>query len=390
MNANVRQWREETAANARRMVVKVGSRVLVKGSGKPDTARIRELVDQLARLRRAGHEVILVSSGAIGAGMEALGLRKRPTSLPDLQMAAAVGQTRLMARYDQLFSRRRCRIGQVLLTHDGLKQRERHLNARNTLMNLLRNGIIPIVNENDAVAVEDIKFGDNDILASMVAVLVEADLLVLLTTVNGLREPGASGRTRRIPFLEYVRKKDLRMAEGKGHDISTGGMASKLQAAQTAVKAGIPVVIANGRTRGAVDRIAAGENTGTWIPGAVRKDKKMLSGRQRWIAFFHRAQGALIVDDGARKALETKGRSLLPIGIRAVEGSFPLGSMVNIKTADGTVIARGLAEYSSEDIRKIKGRCTADIAGILGARDYDEVVHRDNMVVLRTRTGEVT
>ncbi len=367
---------------ARRIVVKIGSRVLVQRSGRPDLRRMRELVRQLAALRKDGREVIVVSSGAIGTGMEALKMKARPTALPDLQMAAAVGQTRLMTNYDKLFVAQGFRIGQVLLTHDDLRDRRRHLNIRNTMMNLLRHNIIPIVNENDVVAVDEIKFGDNDLLASLVTLLIQADLLILLTTVDGFRAPLANGSIRRIPFLRGVSEKDLRQAVGKGSEISTGGMSSKLQSAAMAVKAGIPVIIANGRKDGLLLDILSGKDVGTLISFGTEGTVRSMDQRKRWIAFFHRAQGILIVDDGAREAIEKKGRSLLPIGIKDVEGNFDAGSVVNVKTASGAPFARGVVDYSSGQIRIIKGQRTDQIAALLGSKDYDEVIHRDNMVVM--------
>ena len=367
-------------AKAGRVVVKIGSRVLVQRNGRPDLRRMRALVRQIAAERRAGREVVVVSSGAIGAGMEALGLTARPKTIPDLQMAAAVGQCRLMARYDKLFSAERCRVGQVLLTHDGLKMRDRHLNARHALLNLLRHRIVPIINENDAVAVEEIKFGDNDLLASLVAILLEADLLILLTTVDGLRAPAAAGRTRRVPRLTSVTQRELDLVFGSRNEISTGGMASKLQSAQNAVSVGTPVVIADGRRNGVIADVLAGVDTGTLI-GRVGEPGRGVSGRRRWIAFFHRVDGTVVVDDGARRAIESRGTSLLPIGVKAVEGEFPAGAVVNVRTADGRVIGRGMTDYPAADLRLIMGRRTSEIAALLGSRDYDEVIHRDNLAV---------
>lgn len=358
-------------AAARRIVVKIGSRVLVQSNGRPDTRRMRELVRQVAVLRRAGREVIVVSSGAIGSGMQALGMKRRPTAVPDLQMAAAVGQSRLMASYDALFAKEGYRIGQVLLTHDDLRHRTRHLNARNTMMNLLRHGIVPIVNENDVVATEEIKFGDNDLLAALVSLLVEAEALILLTTVDGFRAPAGPKRTRRVPLLNGVTENELALAVGKGSELSTGGMASKLQSAGMVAANGIPVVIANGRTDGVVSDAAAGRDTGTLIAAASTQ----LSHRERWIALFHRTQGVLVVDDGAREALEKKGRSLLPIGIKTVQGEFDAGAVVAIHDLTGRVIARGLTDYSSTELALIKGKRSADLPA-----DTAEVIHRDNMV----------
>jgi glutamate 5-kinase len=372
--------------DARRVVVKIGSRVLVQKSGRPDRRRMTELVRQVAALVRQGREVVVVSSGAIGSGMEALHMRRRPTTLPDLQMAAAVGQSRLMAAYDQLFARHGLRMGQVLLTHDDLRHRSRHLNARNTMMNLLRHGIVPIVNENDVVAVDEIKFGDNDLLAALVSILVEAQALILLTTVDGFRAPGAGGRTRRVPLLQGVSEENLQHAVGKGSELSTGGMASKLQSAGMVAHNGIPVVIANGRSDGVVERIVAGNDVGTLIAPSGTD----LSHRQRWITFFHRTEGAVVVDDGAREALEAKGRSLLPIGIRAVEGEFEAGAVVLIKAMDGAILARGLTDYSSTEINLVKGKRSAEVAALAGSPDYAEVIHRDNMVFEKKEAAGAT
>jgi len=332
--------------------------------------------------------VVVVSSGAIGAGMEAMRMKKRPTNLPDLQMAAAVGQMRLMATYDKLFGAEKRRIGQVLLTHDDLKDRRRHLNARNSMMALLRNGIVPIVNENDVVAVDEIRFGDNDVLASLVALLIEADLLILLTTVDGFRAPGKSGRTRRIPVIRGLTEEHLKLARGKGSSLSTGGMASKLQAANMVAKVNAPAVIANGRNAKVLTKILKGDDVGTIIAPDTGPQGS-LAGRKRWIAFFHKAQGTVVVDDGARQAIETKGKSLLPIGVRDVEGHFAAGTVVNVRTDQGVLFACGLVDYSSDQVRRIKGHKTTEIAKILGSHDYEEVIHRDNMVVLGVEGGGI-
>lgn len=377
--------------NARRIVVKIGSRVLVQKTGRPDAVRMKALVKDIARLRREGREVVVVSSGAIGTGVHALGLKTRPTSLPDLQMAAAVGQSRLMTTYDKLFAAEKCKVGQVLLTHDDLNNRQRHLNARNTMMALLRNGVVPIVNENDVVAVDEIKFGDNDRLAALVALLIEADLLILLTTVDGFLAPASKGgRARRVPVLNGVTAEELSHANGKGSELSTGGMASKLQAANMVARVSAPVVIANGCKSGVLNKVISGQDVGTLIATESLTQDSVLAGRKRWIAFFNKPQGTVIVDEGARAAIEQKGKSLLPIGIRDVEGHFASGTVVNVKTTAGVLFACGVVDYSSDQIRKIKGLKTADIAAMLGSKDYDEVIHRDNMVVLGIELGRLS
>lgn len=370
--------------SSRRIVVKLGSRVLSRSDGRLDPDRIRSIVEQVVELRGAGHEVLLVSSGAIGAGMGVLGIRRRPTLLPQLQMCAAVGQAQLMSIYERLFDACGCRMGQVLLTHSDLRERGRHLNARNTILALLREGVVPILNENDAVAVDDIRFGDNDILAALASILVEADLLVLMSTVNGLRRSSGGGRTSRVPFLAGVSARELKMAGGKGSEISTGGMGSKLQAAQMAAELGASVVICDGRMRNILGRVVAAEDVGTLITSAENPEAAAsISRKKRWIAFFHRTTGTLIVDDGARRALIEQGKSLLPIGIVEVQGRFEVGASVKVKNSEGKLVARGLVEYSSEQIGLIKGRRTSEIESILGTKEYDEVIHRDNMAILK-------
>ena len=370
-------------ASSRRIVVKIGSRVLVQRNGRPDVRRMAALVDGLAALRREGREIIVVSSGAIACGLQALGMKKKPDDLPTLQMAAAVGQSRLMAAYDKLFTRKKCRIGQVLLTHDDLEHRRRHLNARNTMLKLLEHGVVPIVNENDVVSVDEIKFGDNDALASRSAMLVEADLLVLLTTVDGFHAADARGRSRRVPFLAGVTADVLSHTKGKGSEFSTGGMASKLTSAAEAARMGTVVVIANGRKDGILRKIVAGANVGTLIPAAgIDEANGGLNHRRRWVAFFHHAHGQLAVDDGARDALLKRGKSLLPVGIRDVSGEFAPGDLVEVLDLAGRRIAQGLTEYSSAEVRLLKGLKTEKIRELLGNEAPGEVIHRDNLVVV--------
>ncbi len=363
--------------------MKIGSRVLVQRNGRPDARRMAALVDDLAALRRDGREVVVVSSGAIACGLQALGMKKKPEDLPTLQMAAAVGQSRLMAAYDKLFTRKKCRIGQVLLTHDDLEHRRRHLNARNTLLKLLECDVVPVINENDVVSVDEIKFGDNDALGSRSAMLLEADLLVLLTTVDGFHATDAKGRSRRIPFLPDVTADVLAHAKGKGSAFSTGGMASKLTSAIEAARMGTPVVIANGRKDGILRKIVAGANVGTLIPGAdgTADATGALNHRRRWVAFFHHAHGQLVVDDGARDALLKRGKSLLPVGIRDVAGDFASGDLVEVLDLAGRRIAQGLSEYSSAEVRLLKGLKTDKIRELLGHAAPGEVIHRDNLVV---------
>lgn len=372
-----------TIGQARRIVIKIGSRVLVQTSGKPERQRIKALVREMAGLSAQGREVVLVTSGAIGTGMRALGMRRRPAGLPELQMAAAVGQCRLMNQYDQLFAAEKKNVGQVLLTHDDLKHRLRHLNARNTILTMLRAGVIPVINENDVVAVDEIKFGDNDLLASLVVHLIKADLLIMLTTTNGLVRPLADGRSERVSCLREVSREVLTFAHGKGGDISTGGMASKLESARlVAETAGALVVIADGREPGIIQRVMAGEDTGTLIVPEKKDKLHAICDRKSWIAFFHKPKGVLTIDDGASRAIEQGGKSLLPIGVKKVAGEFASGAMVNVKSLDNRLIARGLVAYSSREIQAIKGCRTDEIAKLLGNKKTDELIHRDNLVLM--------
>ncbi len=364
----------------KRLVIKVGSRVLVDDLGRPDTDQISSLITQIAGLHRSGYEVVFVSSGAIAAGVQALGWPHRPVSLPDLQMAAAVGQGVLLNFYSEKLALHECRLGQVLLTHADLNDRIRHLNARNTIMAMLRNRIIPVVNENDVVAVDEIRFGDNDLLAAMAATLVDADLLVLLTTSDGLFRTENGRLTERIPQLEDITDETLEMAHGKGSSWSSGGMASKLQSADKANKAGTPVIIANGHQENVLERLLQQEDLGTLINSTATHQK--LKARKKWIAFFHRPQGSIYVDEGAGRAILKKGYSLLPVGVQRTEGKFRAGALVNIRDTAGKTIARGLASYDRDDIERIKGKRSADVPFILGDRHHVEVIHRDNMVIL--------
>ncbi len=369
-------------AGARRIVVKIGSRVLMQDSGRPNARRIRGLIRSMARLKHAGRELIFVTSGAIGAGMAALGMARRPGQLPELQMAAAIGQSRLMTRYGRLFGMENCLIGQVLLTHDDLKQRVRHLNARNTMLTMLRAGVIPVVNENDVVAVDEIRFGDNDLLASLVVHLIGADLLILLTATDGLREFFPSGRSRRIPVVPAITREIAALARGKGGELSSGGMSSKLESARAVARTGAMVVIADGRKAGILEDIMAGRDTGTLILPAGAAAADNLNHRKRWIAFFHKPQGALTIDEGACRAVARRGCSLLPIGVKSVEGEFSAGAAVDVSGPDGKIIARGLVSYSSHDLRRIMGRHSDAVAQLLGAAHYEEVIHRDNLALL--------
>jgi len=348
-----------------RIVVKLGTGVLTDASKQPDVAQMEQLVAQIAQQSQAGKEMVLVSSGAVGAGMGALGYAQRPNDLAELQACAAVGQSRLMATYEKLFSPFGLAVAQILLTHEDLQHHERHLNARNTLVTLLAHGVIPIINENDVVSFTELKFGDNDKLSALVASLLPADLLVFLTTVDGVIESFGKSNAKTISIVERIDSTLESVAGGTDSATAIGGMASKIRAARIVVRSGIPLVIASGQKKHTLARILAAEDEGTlFIPQATR-----LGGRKRWIAFFHHPKGAVFVDAGARKALRENGKSLLPPGIARCEGDFAAGEVVRICDLNGTEFARGITGFSAAQIaaRQLK---------------RVEVVHRDNLVIL--------
>jgi glutamate 5-kinase len=355
----------ELLKDAVRIVVKLGTGVLTNSRKEPDRAQMGQLAAQLAEQRQAGKEVVVVSSGAVGAGMGALGYGKRPGELAELQACAAVGQSRLMATYEQLFGAFGLAVAQVLITHEDLAHHERHLNARNTLITLLRHGVVPVINENDAVSFTELRFGDNDTLSALVASLLPADLLVILTTVDGLMEGFGQAKARTIPTVERIDAALERIAGGTSSATAVGGMSSKLQAAKIAVRSGIPLVIASGLKKDGLARVIAGEEEGTLFVPHPRR----LQGRKRWIAFFHHPRGTVFVDAGARKALRDSGKSLLPPGIARCEGEFAAGDVVRVCDLDGTEFARGIAAFQSAEIKA-------------GQLRRVEVIHRDNLVIL--------
>ena len=367
--------------HTRRVVIKIGSRVLVDEHHLLDEQRVRALTGQMAALRAGGREVVCVSSGAIAAGLHQLGCSERPGDLPSLQAAAALGQSRLIGCYRRFFAEHDLAAAQVLLTRADLQARERHLNARNTFNRLLAAGVVPIVNENDTVAVEEIRVGDNDLLSALVACLVRADALVLLTTVDGLltSPPTASGDSpgELVEVVERITSLTHAMAGEPHSPLATGGMRSKLQAAEIVTKSGEHVIIANGGTPDILTRIFAGERVGTLFTPRPQR----LRGRQRWIAFFDHPRGDLEVDAGAAAALRTDGRSLLAVGVTGVRGTFGKGAAVRIVDPAGVEVGRALVNYPSNELTRIIGRRSGEIVKILGCCEYEEVVHRDNFVL---------
>ena len=357
--------REQLLKNVRRVVVKMGTGILTDAANRVDPAQMAQLVAQLAGLHQRGLDVVLVSSGAVGSGMGVLGFDKRPKTLDGLQACAAAGQVKLMSAYDQLFGAHGISVAQVLLTHDDLKHQERHLNARQTLLALLERRVIPVINENDAVSFTELKFGDNDRLSALVASLLPADLVILLTTVDGVIENFGTEKARLLHTIESIDATLKGHAKGTTSSTAVGGMATKLEAAQIAIRSGIPMVIASGRSRTSLADVMDGREVGTvFVP---RPSK--LRGHKRWIAFFHKPKGMLMVDDGAKDALRENGKSLLPPGVKRCEGKFVKGDIVMICDLEGTEFARGIAEFSSDEVNA-------------GTLKRVEVVHRDNLVVL--------
>ncbi|HEY3864235.1 MAG TPA: glutamate 5-kinase [Verrucomicrobiae bacterium] len=350
--------------NASRIVVKLGTGVLTDSRKQLDLEQIRMLAGQIAAIRAQGKQIVIVSSGAVGAGMGVLGHAKRPAQLSELQACAAVGQPRLMTMYEKLLAEDGFCVAQVLLTHDDLEHHERHLNARSTLVTLLQHGVIPIINENDATSFTEIKFGDNDKLSALTACLLPADALIILTTVDGLIENFGKLNPRTVSLVENLDATVEKMASGTDSETAVGGMASKLQAAKIAVRAGIPMVIASGKKKAVLARVLDGQEEGTLFVAQSGR----LAGRKRWIAFFHHPKGALFVDEGARKALRENGKSLLPPGVARCEGQFAAGDVVRLCDLNGTEFARGQCDFDSEAVK---------------ARQVREVlVHRDNLVIL--------
>ncbi len=373
--------RKKIIKNAKRMVLKIGSAVLVghDEDGLNDAVFI-DIARDISEIKRSGKDIVLVTSGAIAVGMKKMGLKRKPKSIPEKQAIAALGQSSLMTLYEGAFGPLGLKVAQVLLTHDDLADRKRFLNARNTLLTLFAYDIIPIVNENDTVAVDEIKFGDNDNLAALVTNLVEADLLIMLTDIDGLfdRDPRKEKEARLVPVVDDVDHIILDWASKANSLYGTGGMLSKVQAARQAAHFGVPTLVANGKRKGAVKRVLSGVEEGTiFLP---KEDR--LTSRKHWIAFSAKPSGRVFVDDGAMAALVKKGKSLLPSGIIKVDGRFDTGEVVHCVDRSGREFARGISNYNSSEIERIKGVKTTEIGKVLGYKYYDEVINRDNLVVL--------
>ncbi len=374
MNCN----RHQILGNARRVVIKAGSGVLTGDRGL-DATTLKAVSRGINALMNKGMEIIYVSSGAMAVGEKKLGLDRRPTELPQRQAVAATGQAGLMMEYEKAFAKFDKQVAQILLTSDDLTSRKRYLNARNTINTLLSWHVIPIINENDTVATEEIKLGDNDNLAAMITLLMDADILINLTDIDGLydKDPRQDASARRISVVDAVSSKMEQAAGMIPGPLGRGGMLSKVKAAKKLMAAGIPMIIANGREKDILAKLFSGAEAGTFFQPKPRK----MCGKKRWIAFSLKTKGEIIVDEGAAGAIIGRGKSLLSSGIVSVSGEFSVGSPVAIKTSAGETIASGLVNYSAADIRTIMGLKSSQIQKALGYKPYDEVIHRDNMVV---------
>jgi glutamate 5-kinase len=364
---------------AKRIVLKIGSSTLThNGQLRPD--RFTAIARDVAALMTAGRQVVLVSSGAIAVGAHKLGWKDAGRSVREKQAAAAVGQIGLVELYQRRFARLDRQVGQILLTRSGLEERERFLNARHTMLELLRLGVVPIVNENDTIATEEIRFGDNDNLAATIVNAVEADLLVILTDVDGLYERAPEPDEPTPPLIRTVEKVTPAIeasASGAGTRFGSGGMITKLQAAQNAARSGAATILCHGKIDGVLQLLMSGEQIGTLFNPGER-----LRGRKHWLAFTSKPRGRIVIDEGAARALEERGRSLLPAGILSVEGRFEIGDSVSCVNQKGHEVARGLTGYSSEHTAQLAGLATKEITRVLGYSNGDEVIHRDDLVLL--------
>lgn len=356
-----------------RMIVKIGTSSLIGGSGEPNEERLAVLCDEVVHLRETGIKPIVVTSGAIAAGLQPLGLRVRPADIPGLQAAAAVGQGRLHRMYSRLFAKRGTTVAQLLLTRYDFTNRQHYLNARNTIDRLLSLDVQPVVNENDTVAVDEIRFGDNDRLAALVANLAGAALLVLLTDAPGVysADPRKSSTAELLDEVERITPELERGAGGRGSELASGGMASKLAAAWVSTFSGVPAVVASATEPEVLRRVASGDAIGTYF----HERRKRATARRLWIAFAQPPLGTVVVDEGARRALVEGKRSLLPAGVVAVSGTFEAGATVDVMAPDSHLVARGTVRYASSELEAARGRPAAEFAG-------REVIHRDQLVVL--------
>ncbi|HPC73769.1 MAG TPA: glutamate 5-kinase [Syntrophales bacterium] len=374
------QIRKQIVTNVKKALIKIGTGVLAGADGL-DLNIVEQLVDEMVQLRSKGIQIVIVTSGAIASGKHRMGITGKLKSMPQKQACAAIGQGRLMRIYSNAFGKHSVYVAQILLTMSDLTDRTRFINVRNTLSTLMDWNVVPIINENDTVSVDEIKFGDNDHLAAMIANIIQADILINLTNTEGLfdRNPAGKQRARLIKLVHEITDEIESMATAEADPLGMGGMRSKVIAAQKVTACGIPYIIARGKTKGILADVFGGREKGTlFLPSP-----QPLTSREYWIAFTLKSRGKLFLDDGAKNAIVNQGKSLLPSGIIRVEGDFNVGDPVICIGTDGKVFAKGLVNFNSADIQKIQGLKTTKIEQVLGRKDYDEVIHRDNMAVAK-------
>lgn len=374
--------RKKYLKNIKKIVIKIGSSSLTSKAGGLDKVGMKRFVNEVSSLIKRGMEVIIVTSGAIAAGLESLNIKKKPEDITFLQAAASIGQVELMRLYSNLFLKSGLKIGQILLTHEDTTRREQYLNIKNTIKNLIGLNIVPVINENDSVAVDEIKFGDNDQLAALVAILAESDILIILTDIDGMydKNPRIYSDAKLISYIDKINEDIEKAAGGIGSTYGIGGMESKIKAAKICSFSGIKTIIANSRRKNILNKIIAGEDVGTFFaPQTVKKIKSI----KKWIAFGMKTKGGIVIDRGAEEAVLNKGKSILAVGVVKVDGKFNKGDTLKVFSLDSKLIAKGISNFSSEDIEKIKGKNRDKILSEFDTSMCSEVIHRDCLVVFK-------
>jgi len=374
--------RKKYLKNIKKMVIKIGSSSLTSKAGGLDKVSMKRFVNEVSSLIKRGMEVIIVTSGAIAAGLENLNIKKKPEDITLLQAAASIGQVELMRLYSDLFLTSGLKIGQILLTHEDTTRRKQYLNIKNTIKKLISLNIVPVINENDSVAVDEIKFGDNDELAALVAILAESDILIILTDIDGMydKNPRIYSDAKLISYIDKINEDIEKAAGGIGSTYGIGGMESKIKAAKICSFSGIKTIIANSRRKNILNKIIAGEDVGTFFaPQTVKKVKSI----KKWIAFGMKTKGGIVIDRGAEEAVLNKGKSILAVGVVKVDGKFNKGDTLKVFSLDSKLIAKGISNFSSEDIEKIKGKNRDKILSEFDTSMCSEVIHRDCLVVFK-------
>ncbi len=374
--------RKKYLKNIKKMVIKIGSSSLTSKAGGLDKVSMKRFVNEVSSLIKRGMEVIIVTSGAIAAGLENLNIKKKPEDITLLQAAASIGQVELMRLYSNLFLTSGLKIGQILLTHEDTTRRKQYLNIKNTIKKLISLNIVPVINENDSVAVDEIKFGDNDELAALVAILAESDILIILTDIDGMydKNPRIYSDAKLISYIDKINEDIEKAAGGIGSTYGIGGMESKIKAAKICSFSGIKTIIANSRRKNILNKIIAGEDVGTFFaPQTVKKVKSI----KKWIAFGMKTKGGIVIDRGAEEAVLNKGKSILAVGVVKVDGKFNKGDTLKVFSLDSKLIAKGISNFSSEDIEKIKGKNRDKILSEFDTSMCSEVIHRDCLVVFK-------